>query len=208
MLGKDVLRVVIHRRQRQRVGLHRQDHDGRIGRIDFTDGRLARQIFGQLPLRRVDSFQHVGARRVDVPAEVKLQRDGAGAKHVHRRHLRQTIDLAELGFQRLGDGRRHRVGAGAGILGGNRERGKVHLRQGRDREQGKRDQADQEDRRHQQRSADGAANERGRNAHERATCSPSPTVTRDPGWSRRAPSVTRVSSPLRPLVTTAICGVW
>ena len=77
LLRQDVLGVVVDLDQRQRVGLHRQDHDRRIGRVDLAIGRRVRQVLRQLPGGGVDRRLHVVGGGVDVAVEIELQRDAA-----------------------------------------------------------------------------------------------------------------------------------
>ena len=86
-------------------------------------------------------------------------------EHADRGHLRDAGDLRELVFERLGDRARHRLGAGAGELGGHRDGGEIDARQRRDRQQRIGGDADQHEGRHQQRGGDRPADERGGDAH-------------------------------------------
>ena len=53
----------------------RENHDRRVGGIDFALGRVARQVGRQISARGVDRRLHVARRAVNVPVQIKLQRD-------------------------------------------------------------------------------------------------------------------------------------
>jgi hypothetical protein len=75
LLAQHVLRVIIHRGQRQLVGPDGDQEDGRIGRVHLSEGRLAGQVLRQLSLRRVDRLEHIGRGRIDVARQVELHGD-------------------------------------------------------------------------------------------------------------------------------------
>ena len=53
----------------------RQDHDRRIGRIDFPVARIARKIGRQLAARRIDGGLHIAPRGIDITIQIELQHD-------------------------------------------------------------------------------------------------------------------------------------
>ncbi len=81
-----------------------------------------------------------------------------------RGHLRDAGDLRELPLERLRHRGGHGLRAGAGQRGGDLDGREVDLRQRRDRQLRIGDEADEQDAGHQQRGADGIANERRRNS--------------------------------------------
>ena len=62
-LRQDVARGVVHLALRHRLRGQRQDHDRRVGRIDFAVGRIARQVGRQVGARGVDRRLRRRARR-------------------------------------------------------------------------------------------------------------------------------------------------
>ena len=69
----DLGHVVLVRRERQ-------DHDGRVGGIDFAIRRIRRQVGGQIGARRIDGGLHVARCAVDVAAQIELQRDAGRSR--------------------------------------------------------------------------------------------------------------------------------
>ena len=86
--------------------------------------------------------------------EVELQHDDRDAAGAGGGHLAQALHLAELALQRRGDRSRHHIGAGAGIEREHLDGRVIDLRQRGDRQLRERDEADQQDRGHQQRGCD------------------------------------------------------
>ena len=119
---------------------------------------------------------------------------------------RDAGDLRELPLERGGDRRGHGLGARALEVGGDLDGRKVHLRQRSDRQERKGDEADEGQRRHQQRGGDRPADERFGDVHEllpaTAAGGGALTATGALRWSLYCPSVTMRSPPLRPEVTT------
>ena len=148
------------RGQRQRVRRRRQQHDRGIRRIDLAIGRRRGKVLRQLAAGGVDRRLHVIGGAVDVAVEVELDRDGGGAEIAGRRHLRDAGDLRELTLERLRHRGRHGFRACAGQGGCDLNGREIDLRQWRDRQQRVGDKADKQDAGHQQRGADGIANER------------------------------------------------
>ncbi len=154
-----VLGIVVDLGDRQRVRGQRQHQDRRVGGVHLAIGGRRRQVGRQLPAGGVDRRLHQLRSGVDVHAELELQRDRRIAQRRHRGHLRQAGNLAELPLQRL----RHRGGddlrAGAGKLGRDLQRREVDLRQRRHRQAREAGDAEDQQPRHQQRGADGVADE-------------------------------------------------
>ena len=131
---------------------HGEDHDRRVGRIDLMVGRILAQAGRQVRPRRDDRRLNVARRAVDVAVEPELKGDARRALRALRRHLVDVGDLAEVALERRGDRGRHRVRAGAGHVGLDRDDRKIDLRQRRDRqlpiaEQSRENDADRQQRR-------------------------------------------------------------
>ena len=155
----------------------RQDHDRRLRRVDLAVVRHARQRAGQQRPAGVDGGLHLARRGVDVLAQVELEHDPARSLRAPRPDLVDAGDRAQRTLERRRDAAGHRLGAGAGQVGADRDDGEVHLRQRRHRQLQERDGAGQHDRQVQQRRGDRAGDERGRQAH--GTLTPwrrSPTI--------------------------------
>ena len=143
----------------------RENHDRRVGGIDFAIGRIARQVGGQIGARGIDGGLHVARRAVDVAVQIKLQRDAGGAEVLDEVISLTPGDVAELPFQRRGDGGRHDFRTGARQRRAHGDGRKIHLRQRRDRQLQIRHRARQRNRRGQQRRADRTADEWRGNVH-------------------------------------------
>ena len=169
LLRQDVVGPVIGFDDRQFLGLHGEDEDRAVRRVDLPERRRRRQVARQLAGGRCHLGLHVEGGGVDVAVEVELDGDGGGAEHRGRCHLRDARDLRELPLQRLRHGGGHGFGACAGEPGVDVDGREFDARQRRDRQQGEGGQAHEHDRRHQQRSADRAANERCGDAHGRVS---------------------------------------
>src|SRR5262249_27184771 len=147
---------------------------------------------------------HVLPRRVDVAVEIELNDDRGGAERAQGRELGDAGDLRELPLERRGDRGGHGLGACALERGGDLNGGKIHLRQGSDRQKRIGGQGHECQGRHQPRGCDRPANEWFGDIHELpadpAICG-EVYVTGALRWSRYCPSVTTRSPPERPEVT-------
>ena len=101
--------------------------------------------------RGVDGGLHVLRRGVNVALERELQRDGRVGERTNGGHRGQTADLAELPFERRGDGRGHHIRARAGILSHDLDGREIHRRQGGNRQEVIAEQAHQQHADHEQR---------------------------------------------------------
>ena len=125
--------------------------DGRVGRVDLgVDGRVG-QVLREVGVGGVDGGLHVLLGDVDGLGERELERDDGAATGGDGGHLLQAGDLAELALERTGDGLRHDVGAGAGIVGLDLDDRVVDLRQRGDRQLQLRDEARKQNGHHQER---------------------------------------------------------
>jgi len=102
---------------------------------------------------------HVERGAVDVAVEIELDRDRRCSQIACRRHLCDAGNLRELPLERLRHRGGHGFGAAAGQACGDLDGWEVDLRQRRHRQQRIGDEADKENAGHQQRGADGIANE-------------------------------------------------
>ena len=167
LLGDEIIGVIVDGDERQRVRSCRKDHDRKIGRVYLLVARRNGHLLGQRSAGDSDRRLHVLARRVDVPVELELNRDRGGVQRTNRSQLRDPGDLAELPFERGGNRCRHRLGAGALKRRVHRNGREVDLRQRCHRQKRHRDQSDESDRRHQERSGDRSPNERFGNIHRK-----------------------------------------
>ena len=99
---------VVHQSRAHGVRGQAENHDRRIGGIDLSIGRLARQSCRQLPGRGVDGGLRVARGGVDIAIQVELQNDAGGAEVAGRGQFGQTGDAAELALERSRHRRRHR----------------------------------------------------------------------------------------------------
>ena len=113
----------------------REDQHRCVRRVDLAVGRIARQVGGELAAGRVDRSLHVARGAIDVTVEVELQDDVGRADAAGRGHLGDAGDAAELTLERG----RHRGGHGlrtcARQARRHADRGEIHLRQRRDRQE-------------------------------------------------------------------------
>src|SRR5579864_6114217 len=184
--------------------MHRQQQNRYVGRIDLFVARRRGQRLRQLLGGDRDGRLHVLGGGVDVTFEVELNNDRGGAERTRRRHLRNAGDLTELLLERRRDRSRHGLGAGAGPGRRHLDGRKVDLRQRRHRQERKGDDADEGERRHQQRGSDRPSDERFGYVHDwppRATARGSMMVTAAPVCSLYWPSVTTRSPAAMPEVT-------
>ena len=126
--SEKIFDVIVHRVQRERVGLSAEKKDRRVGRIDLPVKRRNGEVLGQLPAGG-------GDRRLDILSQIKLNHDLGRTQRAHRRHLRDAGDLPELGLQRHRDRGRHRLGAGARERRGDLDGWKIDLRKRGDRQE-------------------------------------------------------------------------
>ncbi len=204
LLGEEEVAVIVDRGHRHRVRAQREHDDGRVGRVDLLVARRRGHRLRQGLARDRDRRLHVLPRRVDVAIEIELNDDRGGAERAQGRELGDSRNLRELPLERRGDRGGHGLRACALERGGDLNGGKVHLRQGSDRQKRIGDQSHERQRRHQQRGCDRPANEWFGDVHELpadpATCG-EVNVTGALRWSRYCPSVTTRSPPERPEVT-------
>ena len=166
LLSDEIVRVVVHGDERQGVGLRREDEDRRVRGIDLLVARRRRHLLGQRLAGDGDRRLDVLARGVDVAAELELDGDRGRVERAHRGELGDAGNLSELPLERCGDRGRHRLGAGALKRRVHRYGREVDLRQRGHRQERHRDQSDEADRRHQQRSGYWPVDERLRDIHD------------------------------------------
>jgi len=87
LLGEEVVGVVVDRGERQRIGMHRENEDRRIRRIDLAVGRRVVKRLRQRLAVGGDRGLHVLRGGIDVPVEIELDDDRRRADRRLRRHL-------------------------------------------------------------------------------------------------------------------------
>ena len=162
------------------VGGEAEDHDGRVGGIDFAIGGIRREIGGEIGASGIDGGFDVARGAVDVAGEIELDGDGGGAEAAGGGHLGDAGDVAELALERSGHGRGHDFGAGAGEAGVDGDGGEIHLRQRRNGKNGEGDGAGDGDGDGEQRGGHRAMDEWSGDVHEMLRCGP------DASWMRVA----------------------
>ena len=75
LLREDGVRRVIHLGPRNIRGCQTEEKDGRVRRVHFAIGRLARQVGGKLAAGGVDGCLDIARGGVDIAAEIELQGD-------------------------------------------------------------------------------------------------------------------------------------
>ena len=165
LLRQDRVRGVVDAADRHGVRREREDHDGRVRRVDLPVGRIVRQVRRQLAARGIDRGLHVAGRRVDAPVQVELQHDRGGPEEARGGHLGHAGDAPELALQRRRHRRGHRLRARAGQGGLHLDDRELDLGQRRHRQQSIRDGPDQEQGDAQERRRDGPPDEGLGDAH-------------------------------------------
>jgi hypothetical protein len=145
---------ILDPRQRQRLRSQSQAQDRRIGRIDLAVDRRRRQIGRQERSRCIDRRLHFLFGHVEAQVEAELQRDDRRAGRTRRRHLVESRHLAELALERRGHRRGHDFGTRTRVQRRDLDRRIVDLGQRRQRQEPVCKDADEQDRRHQQRGCD------------------------------------------------------
>ena len=156
---------VLHFREGHHFRSQPENQHRRIGGIDLGVDRRCGQILRQQVLGAADRRLHLLFGYVDRERQGELQGDDRRAGRTRRGHLAQARHLAELLFQRCGDGRRDDLGTRAwvkrlhlnGRVGHFGKRGQRQLQIG--------DGADDQDRNHQQRGRDRTQDEYARGVH-------------------------------------------
>ena len=105
-------------------------------------------------MRGIDRRLHLLLGDVDVEAEGELQHDDRSAAGAGGGHLAETLELAELPFERGGDGGGHHVWVGPGVEREHLDGRIVDLWQGGDGQLRVGDDPHQQNGRHQQRGGD------------------------------------------------------
>ena len=195
-LGEQRLGVVVHLVERQRGRAQRQVQHGLIRRVDLLVGRRRRHAGRQQGRGPREGRLHVLGGSIDAPIERELDRDGRESQRARGRHRVDAGDRQELLLHRRGDRRGHRLRTGAGQRGLDLDGREVDVGQVAHRQQPEAHDAEEEDRRHQQRGEDRTADEEV-GAHAGFL-----TSTFAPGTSRSCPSVTTRSPGLSPLPIT------
>ncbi len=165
----EVLGVLVDLVERQRRRGHGQREDGLIGRVHLPERRRRGQVGRQLAGGGRDGRLDVERRRIDVAVEVELQGDLRVPERAGRGHRVQAGDRRELLLERRRHRRRHRLRAGAGQTGGHLNRGEIDVRQIADGQGTIAEDAEEQDRQHQQAGHDRPADEEFREIHDPAS---------------------------------------
>ena len=147
------------------IGGEAEDHDGRVGGIDFAIGGIGRQVGGQIRARGVDGGFDVARGAVDIATEIELNGDGGAAERAGGGHLRDAGNVAELALERSGDGRGHNFGAASGQTGTDGDGGEINFGQRRNRQHLECNCPGKRNRDGEQRGRDRAVNERRGDVH-------------------------------------------
>ena len=112
--------------RRHGIRFQREEKDGLVGWIHFTESRRRRHAGGQQTCSLRNSSLDVKSGSIEVTAEIELKRDLSRANTIRRRHRIQPGDRRELPFQRCCYRRRHRVRVRSGQIRRDHDRGKIH----------------------------------------------------------------------------------
>ena len=158
--------VFVHIGKPQGRRAQRQIQNRLVGRIHLLIRRRAGQILRQVAGRLRNHGLHVLRRRVQIAAQIELQRDLRGALRTRRGHRVHAGDGGELFLQRHRHRRGHGVRSRARQAGGNQDGGKIHVGQVAHRKQAIAHDAEHQNAQHDQGGHDRAANEDFGNVHD------------------------------------------
>src|SRR5581483_575365 len=190
------LAVLVDLPHRERRRRERDVEDRLVGRIDLPVDRRRRHAGREERRGLRDRRLHVLRGGVDVAVELELEGHLSAAERARRVHRREPGDRRELPLERRRDRGRHRLGVRARKRSAHEERREVDIREVAHREAPVRDHAGDQDRDHDERGRDRAADERTREVHPGApvaaglTPASCLTTTGRPGARRIWPSVT------------------
>ena len=154
--------------QRHRLGGQCQGQDRCVRGVYLGIDRRRRQIRRQQVAGRVDRRLNFLLGHIETEVEAELKGDHRGPGRARRGHLVEPRHLAELHLERRGHRRGHHIGTGARVEGLHLDRRIIDLGQCRQRQKTIGEDADQHDRRHQQRRRHRAQYEDAGGAHEGA----------------------------------------
>src|ERR1700722_2863281 len=210
-LRENAIGVVADLGDRKRIRGERDQEDRRVGRIGLPVDRRIEEVRRQLSCRRIDRRLDGLSVRVNGLTATELERDLHIAQGAARRHLRQARDLAELPLELRCDRRGHRLRVGAWQLRRHLDCRGIDFRQSGHRQELIADEAQQDDRHHQERGGYRPVYEKGGEIHGSmpelagggfGTASGLfglASVTSVPGCRRYWPRTTTVSPALNPL---------
>ena len=161
--SKNRLGVLVHRVQRQCVGVERQKKYRKVGGIGLRVSRCARHLW---KLRLSHSRLHVLRRGIDVTVERELDRYVRKAVAVGRTDRPHSGNRGKLALERCRDCRCHGLRIGTRLRRINLNRRVIDGRQRRHRQRAKTNDAEQENRECQKRSHDRTLNENARHVHD------------------------------------------
>ncbi len=125
-----------------------------VGRIDFSVIGIARQIRRQIAAGSIDRRLHVATCGVNIAIQIELQHNAGRADLAGRRHLVDARNAAELPLQWSGYGRSHSLRTRARQRRAHLDHRKFDLRQRRNRQELKSNNAGKQEPDGQQRGAD------------------------------------------------------
>ena len=160
LLLHDGRRRIVHRFFVVLVRGEAENHDGRIGGVDFAVAGVGGQVGGQVGTGGVDAGLDVAGRGIDVAAEVELQCHIGAAERAGRGHLGDAGNVAKLALEGRRHRRRHDLRAGTGEPRLYVDGGEIHLGQRRDGQDVEGDAAGDGDSHGEQGGGDRAADKR------------------------------------------------
>ena len=128
-LGQHGFAVLVQDRHGQGRAGQRQIQNRLIGGINLAKGRRRRHSLGQTAKSAGNGGLHILRGGIDIAAQDELQGDPGGALRTDGTHGVDTGDGREFLLQRRGHGGGHCFRIGAGEIGADADRGKVHRRQ-------------------------------------------------------------------------------
>ena len=135
LLREDRVRLVVDHAKRQSVGDGRQDQDRAVCGVRLPERRTGRKVGWELAPCGDDGRLDVASCRVDVTAEVELERDRGGAQRARGGDLGDPGDAPEAPLERSRHRRGHRLRARAGERCRHVDGREVDLGQRRDGEE-------------------------------------------------------------------------
>src|SRR5258708_24285506 len=170
-----------------------------VGAVLAGDDAVALHLFRQSRLRDRDAVLHQHLRLVEIGAELEGDRDGEiavrGRLAVEIQHVLDAVDLLlDRGSNRIGN----RLRGGAGILRGDDDGRRHHLRIFRNRQRGVGDCADNQQHDRQHHRQNGLVDGKPAEVHDLPPAGAVCCVTSTPTRSRWMPSTRTRSSALSP----------
>ncbi len=121
----------------QYIAGQRQHHDRRLSRVDLAISRHAAHTAGQQFTSGIDRSLYFTRCSVNIPVQIKLHHHPGTALKAAAGHLCDAGNATQRPFQRCSYRGRHHLRTGTGQAGLHSNHRKIHVRQGRNREQAK-----------------------------------------------------------------------